>query len=159
MSIKAEKKMKRILFVCLGNICRSPLAEGVAQKIISERGLDIEVDSAGTSSWHEGENPCDHSIKVANMHGIDIASQVSRPVKEKDKQCFDHVVAMDGQNMKDLETHGFQNVHLLGDFGGYGGADVPDPYFFPGFEGFEKVYSMIEHALNDFIDKVENESI
>jgi len=151
--------MKRILFVCLGNICRSPIAEGVARKIISDRALDIEVDSAGTSSWHEGEAPCDHSVRVAREHGVDIASQRSRPVRTEDKTAFDHVVAMDAQNLRDLEAQGFQNVHLLGDFGGHEGADVPDPYYFPGFEGFEKVYRMIEHALNDFIEKVENESI
>jgi len=151
--------MKRILFVCLGNICRSPIAEGIARQLIKDKGLEMEVDSAGTSSWHEGEPPCDHSVKIANLHGIDISGQASRPVTETDKNYFDHIVAMDGQNLKDLEIRGFQNVHLLGDFGGHGGADVPDPYYFPGFDGFEKVYAMIERSLNDFIDKVENESI
>jgi protein-tyrosine phosphatase len=154
-----EKEMKRILFVCLGNICRSPLAEGVADKIISERGLEIVVDSAGTSSWHQGEPPCNHSVRVAKLHGMDISTLRSRPVREEDRTHYDYVVAMDGQNLKDLEVQGFQNVYLLGDFGGHGGVDVPDPYFFPGFEGFERVYSMIEKALHDFIDKVEHESI
>jgi protein-tyrosine phosphatase len=151
--------MKRILFVCLGNICRSPIAEGVARHIAQKKGLELEVDSAGTSSWHKGEPPCEHSIQVAKKHGIDISKQVSHPVKDGDRHYFDHIVAMDTQNQKDLEALGFQNVHLLGDFGGHEGKDVPDPYYFPGFEGFEKVYSMIEHAIEDFLEKVENESI
>jgi protein-tyrosine phosphatase len=154
-----ENEMKRILFVCLGNICRSPIAEGVARKIITARGIEMEIDSAGTSSWHEGEAPCAHSVKVAKQYGTDISAQRSRPIRKEDKTHYDYVVAMDGQNLKDLEAQGFQNVHLLGNFGGYEGADVPDPYYFPGFEGFEKVYSMIEKALHDFIEKVEHESI
>ncbi len=151
--------MKRILFVCLGNICRSPIAEGVASHIAKKRRLQIEVDSAGTSSWHAGEHPCEHSVKVSKQHGIDIASLTSRPVSEKDKLHFDYIIAMDSQNRNDLEAMGFQNVHLLGDFGGHEGKDIPDPYFFPGFEGFEKVYSMIETAIEDFIEKIEHESI
>ena len=151
--------MKRILFVCLGNICRSPLAEGVAAKYVSDRQLDIAIDSAGTSSWHQGEPPCANSIKVAHTHGIDISSQVSRPVTDEDKNTFDCIVALDQQNLADLESKGFQNVCLLGDFGGYNGADVPDPYYFPGFEGFEKVFEMIERSVHDLIEKVNNGSI
>jgi len=102
--------MKRILFVCLGNICRSPLAEGIAAYHIAQQELDILVDSAGTSSWHQGEPPCANSIKVAHTHGIDISSQVSRPVTDEDKNTFDCIVALDQQNLSDLESKGFQNV-------------------------------------------------
>jgi len=151
--------MKRILFVCLGNICRSPLAEGIATHKIQKENLNVIVDSAGTSSWHEGEAPCRNSIEVARVHHIDISMQRSRPVISHDKTAFDYVIALDKQNQTDLEAQGFQNVYLLGDFGGYEGADVPDPYYFPGFEGFEKVYSMIETAIHDLIEKVKNESI
>jgi len=154
-----ESRMKRILFVCLGNICRSPIAEGVARHLIKSRGFSLEVDSAGTSSWHEGEHPCTHSVKVAQLHGVDISAQTSRPVLPKDKEAFDYIVAMDAQNKKDLEAMGFENVHLIGDFGGYSGTDVPDPYFFLGFEGFEKVYGMIETAVTDLIERVHLESI
>lgn len=154
-----EDMMKRILFVCLGNICRSPLAEGIATHHIAQKQLDISVDSAGTSSWHQGEPPCANSIKVAHTHGIDISSQVSRPVTDKDKNTFGCIVALDQQNLADLESKGFQNVCLLGDFGGYNGADVPDPYYFPGFEGFEKVFEMIERSVHDLIEKVNNGSI
>lgn len=151
--------MKRILFVCLGNICRSPLAEGIAASYIAQKGYALEVDSAGTSSWHEGEAPCSHSIEVAKRHNIDITSQRSRPVCSDDQQRFDYIIALDRQNQSDLEAKGFQNVYLLGDFGGFGGADVPDPYYFPGFEGFEKVYTMIERSVEDLLEKATYERI
>lgn len=145
--------MKKILFVCLGNICRSPLAEGVAHKHIADMKLAVEVDSAGTSDWHQGEHPCDNSISVAREHGVDIAKQRSRPITKEDIDTFDHVVAMDEKNRQDLLAFGFPKVHKLGDFGGYAGEDVPDPYFFPGFEGFEKVYEMIFESTKDLIEK------
>ena len=143
--------MKKILFVCLGNICRSPLAEGIARKHAEEKGLDLHIDSAGTSDWHEGKSPCEHSIKVAKDHNVDITQQRSRPITKKDTVYFDCVVAMDEQNRKDLEIFGFESVYKLGDFGGYGGADVPDPYFFNGFEGFEKVFEMIDKCVQDLL--------
>lgn len=140
----------RILFVCLGNICRSPLAEGVAQNILEKEGLSLVVDSAGTSNWHEGEAPCGHSIKIARQNEVDISQQRSRPVTKQDIKDFDYVIAMDAQNKSDLENFGFTNVYKLGDFGGYKGANVPDPYFFPGFEGFERVFEMVDVCVKDF---------
>jgi len=147
-------KEKQVLFVCLGNICRSPIAEGVAQKIIDEKHLALSADSAGTSHWHEGEHPCGHSIKIAKQYGIDISRQKSRPVTKRDIAHFDYVIAMDEQNRKDLLDFGFKNVYKLGDFGGFDGADVPDPYFFPGFEGFEKVFTMIDTAVKDLLEQI-----
>lgn len=146
--------MSKILFVCLGNICRSPLAHGIAEKILLDKSLHWHVDSAGTSNWHEGEAPCENSIKVAQDHKIDISTQRSRPITSEDIHTFDYVVAMDRQNKADMEAFGFKNVYLLGDFAGYNGTDVPDPYFFNGFEGFEKVYTMVELCVKDFIDLV-----
>ncbi len=143
--------MRRILFVCLGNICRSPLAEGVAQIIVEKKGLILVVDSAGTSNWHEGAAPCEHSISIARQNNIDISKQRSRPVTKQDIEHFDYVVAMDAQNKRDLENFGFTNVYKLGDYGGYKGADVPDPYFFPGFKGFETVFEMIDVCVKDFL--------
>ncbi len=144
---------KRILFVCLGNICRSPLAEGVAQSILEKENLNLIVDSAGTSNWHEEEAPCGHSIKIAKQHEVDISKQSSRPITKQDIEEFDYVVAMDEQNKIDLEKFGFINVYKLGDFGGYKGANVPDPYFFPGFEGFEKVFEMVDVCVQDFLEQ------
>jgi len=151
--------MKSILFVCLGNICRSPLAHGVAEKIAEEKNLALVIDSAGTSDWHEGEAPCDNSIRVAKQYQVDISQQHSRPITKEDIISFEYVVAMDRKNREDMVAFGFKNVYLLGDFSDYQGADVPDPYFFNGFEGFEKVYTMVSACVEDFIAKVENESL
>lgn len=151
--------MKSVLFVCLGNICRSPLAHGIAQKICKEKNLELLIDSAGTSNWHAGEAPCDNSIRVAKQYQVDISRQHSRPITKQDIISFEYVVAMDRQNRKDMEAFGFRNVYLLGDFGDYKGVDVPDPYFFNGFEGFEKVYTMVSACVEDFIRKVENEPL
>jgi len=150
---------KKILFVCLGNICRSPLAHGIAEKYSQIHALDLEVDSAGTSDWHVGESPCDNSIKVAQLHNVDISQQHSRTIIKDDIAYYDYVVAMDKQNKVDMETFGFKNVHLLGDFAAYAGEDVPDPYFFTGshvLDGFEKVYTMVELCVEDFITKGKN---
>ena len=151
--------MKSILFVCLGNICRSPLAHGVAQKITQDKSLAFMIDSAGTSSWHTGEAPCENSIKVANKHDVEISAQQSRTITKEDITSFEYVVAMDKQNKAEIEAFGFKKVYLLGDFGGYKGSDVPDPYFFDGFEGFEKVYTMVSRCVEDFMKKVEDESL
>lgn len=151
--------MDRILFVCLGNICRSPLAHGVAEKIVNDKALALTIDSAGTSNWHEGEAPCDHSVTIANQYNVDITSQRSRPITKEDISLFKYVVAMDQQNRADLIAFGFEQVYLLGDYAGFRGEDVPDPYFFDGFEGFEKVYSMIDSCVEDFMKKIENESL
>lgn len=145
--------MKKILFVCLGPICRSPLAEGVAQNISEKEGLNLVIDSAGTSNWHEGERPCEHSITIARQNEVDISTQRSRPVTKQDIEHFDYIVAMDAQNKSDLENFGFNNVYKLGDFGGYKGANVPDPYFFNGFKGFEKVFEMVDVCVKDFLQK------
>ena len=145
---------KQILFVCLGNICRSPLAEGIAQKIVEEKHLNFYIDSAGTSNWHKGEHPCKHSITIAKQHGIDISQQRSRPITKEDITRFDYVVGMDGKNRQDLLAFGFEKVYKLGDFGGFDGADVPDPYFFPGFQGFEKVFDMVDIAVKDFLEQI-----
>jgi len=144
--------MKKILFVCLGNICRSPLAEGVAKKYIQERGLDMDADSAGTGSWHIGEPPCEGSQKIAKIHGIDISSYRARQVTPEDIEKFDIIVALDAKNLADLKRMGAVNVRKLGEFG-YDGADVPDPYFFDGFEGFYKVFEMIATCTRNLIDE------
>lgn len=151
--------MYRILFVCLGNICRSPLAHGIAEQIVNQNKLEFLIDSAGTSDWHKGEAPCENSIKIADQHHVDISRQRSRPIAKEDITSFDHVVAMDRQNKKDLEAFGFSNIHLLGDFADYNGKDVPDPYFFDGFEGFEHVYNMVATCVEDFIKKADNGSL
>ena len=137
-----------ILFVCLGNICRSPLAEGVAKKIANEQGLVIDIDSCGTGSWHVGEAPCEDSIRVGKSHGIDISSYRARQISKDDLSKFEHIIALDSKNLHDLKVMGATNVSKLGDYG-FNGEDVPDPYFFPGYEGFDKVYEMIEITVTN----------
>jgi len=149
---------KKILFVCLGNICRSPLAEGVAQAINEEKELGLTIVSSGTSSWHEGEHPCEDSIKVAKLNGVDISNQRARHIKLSDKEMFDYFIAMDAKNKHDLEKMGFKNVRLLGEFANYGSRDVPDPYFFDKFDdGIKKVYMMIDQCVTDLIGQIEKD--
>ncbi len=145
--------MKSILFVCLGNICRSPLAEGIAKDITDTHNLNLRIDSAGTGEWHVGEAPCEHSVKVALLNDIDIRNLRARTLHQNDSQTFDYVVAMDRQNRADLHALGYKNVYLIGDYGNLGGVDIPDPYFFNGFEGFHKVYAMLDKAVHDFLKK------
>ncbi|MDD2828413.1 MAG: low molecular weight phosphotyrosine protein phosphatase [Sulfuricurvum sp.] len=150
--------MNSILFVCLGNICRSPIAEGVARKRLEELNHDIIVDSAGTGSWHVGEAPCKHSVKVAQNHAVDISNLRARQVKKADFSAFDLIVALDQSNYRDLKALGCQNLVKLGDYG-FEGADVPDPFFFDGFEGFEHVYAMIESCVDRLLSSVCGDTI
>ncbi len=142
--------MKRILFVCLGNICRSPLAQAVAQNLALKHQLDLEIDSAGTGHWHVGEAPCENSIIVASQNGLDISSYKARQVTKKDFEHFDFVIGLDESNISNLKAMGCLHPLKLGDFG-FNGKDVPDPYFFDGFEGFDKVFNMIETCVKNFI--------
>lgn len=147
------KKVNSVIFVCLGNICRSPIAEGVARDLVMKHDLNIKCDSAGTSSYHNGENPCTNSQKVSKNHGIDISNYRSTQVTKKDFEKFDLIIGLDKNNVSDLKQMGCKDPLLLGDFG-FNGQDVPDPYFFDGFDGFEKVYNMIETCVEQlFKDK------
>ena len=142
--------MNSILFVCLGNICRSPLAEGIAKQRADQLGLELLIDSCGTGDWHVGEPPCQDSIRIAKTHGLDISSQRSRQITQEDLVKFELIVALDANNYRDLVSMGASNVVKLGDYG-FNGEDVPDPYFFPGYEGFDKVYSMIDSCVDNLL--------
>ena len=142
--------MKSVLFVCLGNICRSPLAEGIAKKIASEKNLDLVIDSAGTGDWHIGQEPCPNSVKVAALHEIDISRYQGRQVTKEDFEKYDLIVGLDDKNMSNLKNLGAKNHVKLGHFG-FNDEDVPDPYFFDGFEGFDKVFEMIETCVTQLL--------
>ncbi|WP_368029577.1 low molecular weight protein-tyrosine-phosphatase [Arcobacter sp. s6] len=146
------QEIKSILFVCLGNICRSPLAEGIAKQYIKKKNINIEIQSAGTGSWHIGDAPCENSIKVAYQNGIDISKQQAQQVKKNHFKTFDLVIGLDDSNISNLKNLGCKNPLKLGDFG-FDGADVPDPYFFDGFEGFDKVFEMIDICVRNLIDE------
>ena len=143
-------EIKSIIFVCLGNICRSPLAEGIAKKYAKEYNLHIKVESAGTGNWHIGEAPCPDSIKIAQQNGVDISTQRAKLVEGHDFKNFDLVIGLDDNNVRDLRELGCNNPLKLGDFG-CEGKDIPDPYFFDGFEGFDKVYEMIDICVKNLI--------
>jgi protein-tyrosine phosphatase len=131
----------KVLFVCLGNICRSPLAEGIARSL-SDKHI---FDSAGIGGWHIGEAPCAKSQLIAKKMGIDISFLKARQVTKDDIQKWDRVVAMDSKNLADLKKMGFRNAVMLLD------EDVPDPYFFDGDAGMEEIYKMIKKGVEKII--------
>ena len=140
-----------LLFVCLGNICRSSLAEGVARLIAAEQGIAITIASAGTSRWHNGEAPCPLSQQLAHQHGINISMQRSTHISDYDLPSFDRIIAMDHSNYDNLIALGLENVHLLGDYG-FDGADVADLYYEP-HKG-DEVYGMIASAIEVILDEL-----
>ena len=149
--------MKSVLFVCLGNICRSPIAEGVFRELLAERGCSdqIHVDSAGTSGFHQGEPPDRRSIQVCSTHGLHIGGQRSRKVVGSDFTHFDLIVAMDRSNESDLHAMAGPEctakiVRLL-EYGKSELADVPDPYY-GGQGGFQHVFDLVSEALNSLLD-------
>ena len=143
--------------VCLGNICRSPLAEGILKKKIKEKNLDWSVDSAGTGSWHIGELPDRRSIAIARTYGIDITDQRARQFKSADLDQFDLVLAMDSSNYQHIIRNAFtkehqEKVHLIMNFLHPGqNGNVPDPYWDD--NGFNKVFIMLEKACEKIIEK------
>jgi len=142
---------KSIIFVCLGNICRSPIAQGYATQLAMKKSLDIQVDSAGTSGWHVGEAPCENSIKICQANGIDISKYIASHFTKKDISSYDLVVALDESNLNDLKALGAKNLVKLGDYG-FNSEDVPDPYFFKEYTGFEKVFTMIETCIEKLFE-------
>ncbi|MCB9283627.1 MAG: low molecular weight phosphotyrosine protein phosphatase [Lewinellaceae bacterium] len=147
----------KILMVCLGNICRSPLAEGILKEKIKQHQLDWVVDSAGTGYWHVGEGPDQRSVAVARQRGIDIRDQRARQLRSKDLEEFDLIFAMDTSNYRSIVNMAprpalSEKVHLILDLIYPGeGRSVPDPYYDD--YGFEGVYDMLEEACDQIIVK------
>ena len=147
----------KILMVCLGNICRSPLAEGILKKKAETRNLDWEIESAGTSSFHNGELPDSRSIAVAKAHGINITDQRSRLFLKEDLDEFDLILAMDSSNYQNIvrmasnETQK-RKVKLIMNYEkpGYNQA-VPDPYW--NSDGFEGVFQMLDRACEKIVEE------
>ncbi|MDH6231411.1 protein-tyrosine phosphatase [Mesorhizobium soli] len=148
-----------VLFVCLGNICRSPLAEGVFRAVCTERGVESAVllDSAGTGGWHAGSSPDPRSIAIAAHHGMDISGQRARKVVAEDFDRFDLILGMDRSNVDDLlriaPAEARQKIHLFLEYATGRRADVPDPYY-GGPEGFADVYRMVRNASEALADKL-----
>lgn len=152
------RPINSVLFVCLGNICRSPLAEGVFRAVLAEQGKDLAIDSAGTGGWHAGEEPDRRSIAAAAKHGVDISGQRARKVLPQDFSRFDLILGMDKANVRDLKAlapaAARDRIHLYLDFATGKAADVPDPYY-DGPEAFASVYRMIREASEALAKRLE----
>ncbi len=152
--------MVRLLFVCMGNICRSPTAEGVMRGLLREQGLEdaVEVDSAGTGDWHVGSPPDARATAAAQERGITLAG-AARQVARADFADYDLILAADRRNLRDLKAilppGARAKVHLLREFdpasAGAPDLDVPDPYY-GGDEGFEHVLDLVEAACRGLLD-------
>lgn len=153
------RKPVSVLFVCLGNICRSPSAEGVFRRAVREAGLDemIEIDSCGTGDWHVGKAPDDRAQQKARQRGIDISGLVARQFNASDLECFDYILVMDRQNLADVRDIWRQNggtePELFLSYGRSEREEVPDPYY-GGDKGFETVLDLIEDASEGLLDAI-----
>jgi protein-tyrosine phosphatase len=168
----------RVLFVCLGNICRSPTAEGVMRELVASEGLEgaIAVESAGTGAWHVGSPPDARAAEAALAHGVALGG-TARQVRAQDFQDFDYLVAMDAENLRALRSlaHGEEErakVRLLREFDAAsapplgaeaGGAqdaadlDVPDPYY-GGADGFDEVFELVRAACAGLLEQLRDEA-
>lgn len=149
-----------VVFVCLGNICRSPLAEGVFRAEVGRRGITnrFRIDSCGTGGWHVGEGPDPRSVEVAARHGVDIAAQRSRKLAPTDYTDFDWLVAMDRHNARDLAASRAPGatcriVQFMDYVDPPQGADVPDPYY-GGPGGFDHVYELLACGMGPLLDAI-----
>ena len=149
-----------VLFVCLGNICRSPLAEGVFRAELARRGLTsaFHVDSCGTGGWHVGEAPDPRSVEVAAAQGVDISRQRSRKLTQSDYGAFHWIIAMDRSNERDIlgrqPSHASARVERFMDWvPGAKTDDVPDPYY-GGPQGFNHVYDLLARGMGPLLDAI-----
>ncbi len=156
---------KSILFVCLGNICRSPAAEGIMKKLIEVANLDkeLEVDSAGTMSYHKGEGADPRMKRHAKNRGYNLTSLARKFDPGKDFDHFDYIVTMDDQNYSDIKSLDFKNkfnykIFKMADFCKNNKIkEVPDPYY-EGEEGFEHVIDILEEGCSNLLSKIKNEN-
>jgi len=155
MTVKQDRSQRRIasvLFICTGNICRSPTAEGVLRHLASERSLELRIESAGVGDWHIGDPPDERALRHARSRGYDLSAQRARQVRAQDFEEFDMILAMDRGHLKALQRiappHHHAKIRLfVPDF------DVPDPYY-GGAEGFEKVLDLVEERCRALLDEL-----
>jgi len=147
----------RVLFVCLGNICRSPTAQGIFQKLVDEQALSEHffIDSCGTASFNVGKAPDSRAVEACLRHGYDIRGQVARQIHEDDYQRFDYILSMDHQNLRSVQAwapadYGGE-IDLFLRYGRNGGdAQVPDPFYAPA-ETFDAVVASLERAARGLL--------
>ena len=149
----------KILMVCLGNICRSPLAHGILKEKVKAHKLNIVVDSAGTGSWHVGNPPDSRSIEIAERNAVSISNQRARQFKKNDFEEFDLIYVMDKSNFNDITKLDVNNMHLnkikliLNELHPAQNMEVPDPYF-GNNNGFEHVYNLLDLACDQIISNL-----
>jgi len=148
--MSTDYKDESVLFVCLGNICRSPTAEAVFRRYAQKFGLNVRIDSAGTGGWHQGEPPDPRSIQAGEEKGYSFSGQTSRKIEKNDFVTFDYILAMDNNNLQNLRqacpAQYSDKLHLFLDFAPkLSQSEVPDPYY-GGPDGFNDVINLIEAA-------------
>lgn len=153
-------KIYKVLFVCMGNICRSPTGQGVFEHLVEQAGLSdqVEVDSAGTHAYHTGEPPDKRASRTAQKRGISLDGQYARRVSADDFEQFDYVLAMDSNNLRDLlsicpDEHRHKVRLFLSYADGLSIEDVPDPYY-GGTTGFERVLDMVEEGARGLLNDI-----
>lgn len=155
--LHGERAPTRVLFVCMGNICRSPMAEAVFRHLVAEAGLSerFVIDSAGTGAWHAGEPPHRGTHAILAQHGVDVGPQRARQIAPDDLATFDYVLAMDEENLGDLRRmrrDPAARVSLLLDHApALGVREVPDPYY---SGGFEHVYRLVEAGCQGLLAEI-----
>ena len=160
MEKKMEKEMKKIIFVCMGNICRSPMAETIMKKFVKDKGLEEEffIDSAGTIDLHQGEDADSRMIDVAENRGYNITS-ISRWFEDKDFEEFDHIMVMDDNNFQTLLTRTknpkhIKKIEFITDYRKkFLKNYIPDPYY-GGDKGFDNVIDLLEDSCQGFLEKI-----
>jgi protein-tyrosine phosphatase len=150
--------MVRILFVCMGNICRSPLAQGVFEDVARREGLEDEifVDSAGTGNWHVGSPPDERAQRSASLRGLDLSTQRARQISRDDCETFDYILTMDEENYRTVASlcRGSTVVRPFLDFATSSPErEVPDPYY-GGPDGFERVLDLVEEASEGLLEDI-----
>lgn len=150
----------KVLTVCLGNICRSPMAEGILQHAAGSRGIHLQLDSAGTGGWHAGEAPDKRAQDYMKRQGIDISALRARQFRREDLDTFDHILVMDRDNLRNVlslcDTEAQKaKVRLMLTYWEQSPSDeVPDPYY-GGEEGFALVYNWVWNAAQAFLNTIE----
>ena len=160
-----ENEKVSVLFVCMGNICRSPTAHGVFRKLVEEAGLQdrIEIDSSGTHAYHVGKAPDPRAQETARRRGLELGDLRARQVSQEDFERFDYILAMDEENQYSLSLicplEHQQKLRLFMEFAPeWGVREVPDPYY-GGATGFEQVFDMVEEACRGLLEHIRRENL